>query len=64
MRYALISDIHAIVSLDASGCAVEFVRVTYDVERAAGAILERTLPDNFADYLRTRGAALTSRAEA
>jgi hypothetical protein len=29
--------------------------VPYDVERAARAILESTLPDAFADYLRTGG---------
>lgn len=35
--------------------AVEFVRVAYDVERAARAILSSTLPADFADYLRTGG---------
>ena len=34
---------------------VEFVRVAYDVERAAQAILESDLPNDFADYLRTAG---------
>jgi predicted phosphodiesterase len=33
----------------------EFVRVVYDVERAARAILESDLPNDFADYLRTGG---------
>ena len=37
---------------------VEFVRVAYDVERAARAILESDLPNEFAEYLRT-GARLT-----
>jgi diadenosine tetraphosphatase ApaH/serine/threonine PP2A family protein phosphatase len=32
--------------------AVEFVRVEYDVERAAEGILQSTLPDEFADRLR------------
>jgi predicted phosphodiesterase len=32
---------------------VEFVRVEYDVERAANAILASTLPDEFASYLRS-----------
>ena len=32
--------------------AVEFVRVEYDVERAAEGILQSTLPDEFADQLR------------
>jgi predicted phosphodiesterase len=34
---------------------VEFRRVDYDVERAASAIIESTLPNDFADYLRTGG---------
>lgn len=34
---------------------VEFVRVEYDVERAARAILESELPDDFANYLKTGG---------
>jgi predicted phosphodiesterase len=33
----------------------EFVRVPYDVERACEAIVQSTLPDDFADYLRTGG---------
>jgi predicted phosphodiesterase len=37
---------------------VEFVRVEYDVERAATAILESTLPDEFAAYLRSGGKSL------
>jgi diadenosine tetraphosphatase ApaH/serine/threonine PP2A family protein phosphatase len=35
--------------------AVEFVRVEYDVERAAEGILHSTLPDDFADQLRAGG---------
>ena len=42
----------------ASGVAVEFVRVAYDVEQAAQAILASTLPDDFAEYLRTGGTML------
>jgi predicted phosphodiesterase len=34
---------------------VAFHRVEYDVERAANAILESTLPSDFAEYLRTGG---------
>jgi predicted phosphodiesterase len=34
---------------------VEFVRVEYDVETAARAIIESDLPDEFAEYLRTGG---------
>lgn len=36
---------------------VEFRRVEYDVEEAARGILASTLPADFADYLRTGGAA-------
>ncbi|HLL45208.1 MAG TPA: metallophosphoesterase family protein [Longimicrobiaceae bacterium] len=45
------------VVLDAGGDEprVEFVRVEYDVERAAGAILRSGLPEEFAEYLRTGG---------
>ena len=34
---------------------VEFVRIPYDIERACEAIVHSTLPDDFADYLRTGG---------
>ena len=37
------------------GVNVEFVRVAYDVERAARAIVESDLPNDFAEYLRTGG---------
>lgn len=42
---------------------VELHRVEYDVERAANAILASSLPNDFAEYLRTGGklAAATSR---
>jgi diadenosine tetraphosphatase ApaH/serine/threonine PP2A family protein phosphatase len=36
---------------------VEFVRVRYDVERAAAAIVASELPDAFAEFLRRGGAA-------
>jgi hypothetical protein len=38
------------------GAGVEFVRVAYDVEAAALGIVESTLPDDFAEYLRTGGS--------
>lgn len=46
------------VQLDVTvnGVAVEFVRVAYDVEQAARAIVASELPDEFADFLRTGGA--------
>ncbi len=43
-----------------AGASVEIVRVGYDVERAAHAILESGLPDDFAQYLRTGGVLAAS----
>jgi len=37
---------------------VEIVRVDYDVEHAAKAIVASSLPDDFADYLRTGGKSM------
>lgn len=37
------------------GIGVEFVRVEYDLEQAARAIVASELPDDFAEYLRTGG---------
>jgi predicted phosphodiesterase len=42
-----------------SAVRVEFVRIAYDVETTARAILESALPDDFADYLRTGGRTPT-----
>lgn len=39
--------------------SVDFVRIEYDVEEAARAILASELPDDFADFLRTGGKATT-----
>jgi predicted phosphodiesterase len=44
------------LAIDASGARVEFVRVAYDVDEAARAILESELPDEFAEVLRSGGA--------
>ena len=38
---------------------VEFVRVDYDVEETARAILASDLPHDFAEYLRTGGKPAT-----
>ena len=46
---------YAILTLDETRVGVEFVRVEYDVEAAAQAILASELPDEFAEYLRTGG---------
>ena len=47
-----------IVTHDAAGWQVEFVRVPYDVEGAAAAITAGGLPAEFAEYLRSGGARL------
>ena len=47
---------YVLLSLDASGARVEFVRVNYDVEEAARGILDSELPNEFADVLRFGGA--------
>jgi len=46
-----------LLEVDGAAVRVEQVRVPYDVEAAARAILASTLPDDFADYLRTGGQA-------
>lgn len=40
---------------DGGGVDVQFVRIEYDVERTCAAIEASTLPNDFADYLRTGG---------
>lgn len=54
------------VLLDAGNedARVEFVRVEYDVDRAARAIRESELPDEFADYLRAGGQSAPASSEA
>ncbi len=47
---------YVLLTVNVSGVAVEFVRVEYDVEAAARAILESALPNEFADFLRNGGA--------
>lgn len=46
---------YAVLEVDGNTVTVEFVRVEYDVESAAKAILSSDLPDDFAEYLRTGG---------
>lgn len=50
---------YTLLDLTDSGVSVEFVRIEYDVEAAARAILASELPDDFADYLRTGGKPIT-----
>ncbi len=47
---------YVLLDVSATGIDVEFVRIAYDVGAAARAILSSTLPDEFAEYLRTGGA--------
>ena len=51
---------YALVSFDGPSVAVEFRRVDYDIHRAATGILESTLPDEFAWYLRSGGRSLAA----
>jgi predicted phosphodiesterase len=47
---------YIVVGIEAGGnVAVEVRRIPYDVERTCRAIHDSTLPDEFADYLRTGG---------
>jgi predicted phosphodiesterase len=46
---------YVVLEIDANSVSTEFVRVDYDVEQAADAIIKSTLPDDFAEYLRTGG---------
>ena len=46
---------YVLLDVTGSDVGVEFVRIAYDVEEAARGILASTLPDDFAEYLRTGG---------
>ena len=46
---------YALLAVEAGAVAVEFVRVEYDVEAIAAAILASDLPDEFAEQLRSGG---------
>jgi len=48
---------YVLLELGGGEPVVEFVRVAYDVARAAEAIRASELPDEFAEYLRTGGAS-------
>jgi predicted phosphodiesterase len=49
---------YALLDIGEGPVRVEFVRVAYDVERAARAIRDSELPDALAEYLRRGGAAV------
>jgi predicted phosphodiesterase len=54
---------YVLLSMEATGARVEFVRVPYDVDEAARAIRESELPDEFAEVLKSgRAGAATSSA--
>lgn len=55
---------YVLLDVRESGITVDFVRVEYDVEEAACAILASELPDEFADFLRTGGKATVQAASA
>jgi predicted phosphodiesterase len=46
---------YALLTINESDLSVEFPRVDYDINRAATAIEESELPNEFAEYLRTGG---------
>jgi predicted phosphodiesterase len=48
---------YVLLTTEGSGVRVEFVRVAYDVDEAARGIRESELPAEFADFLRSGGAA-------
>jgi predicted phosphodiesterase len=48
---------YVLMTTEGSGVRIEFVRVAYDVDEAARAIRESELPAEFADFLRSGGAA-------
>lgn len=51
---------YVLLTVEGANVRVEFRRVEYDVERAANAIVESTLPDEFAWYLRSGGKSLAA----
>ena len=46
---------YVLLEVDGTDVHVQVIRVEYDVERTAAAILASELPDDFAEYLRTGG---------
>ena len=54
---------YVVLDVTEAGVTVEFVRVAYDIDEAARGILASTLPDDFAEYLRTGGTLAPVAAE-
>lgn len=50
--YVMLHIAHNVSRSDASSFKVEFIRVTYDVEKAAKAVEDSSLPNEYADMLR------------
>ena len=48
---------YVLLTIDQSGASVEFVRVPYDVDKAASAIRESDLPSEFVEVLKSGGAS-------
>ena len=48
---------YVLLTTEGSGVRIEFVRVAYDIDEAARAIRDSELPAEFADFLRSGGAA-------
>jgi predicted phosphodiesterase len=55
---------YVVLDVTQSNVKVELVRVAYDVEASARAIIESDLPDDFAEYLRTGGKSPTRESAA
>ena len=55
---------YVVIGMDGEAVEVEFGRVEYDLRRAASAIRESELPDDFAEYLETGGAPMKPSAQA
>lgn len=51
---------YALLTIEPTGFQVEFRRLAYDVDRTTAAILESTLPREFAFYLQSGGASLSA----
>ena len=49
---------YVVLDVTEGNVAVEFIRIAYDVEEAARGILASSLPNEFAEYLRTGGTLL------
>jgi predicted phosphodiesterase len=52
---------YVVLEMDGKGARTEFVRVEYDIARAARAIEESDLPDEFARYLESGGGGPAAR---